>query len=355
MSAAAWVEELSTGAGLKRAFAAHGPRVTAGLLAVAIAAQAALLLTSEPGGPAPAAPPGLAAGAHPQREPQINLQAIVDAHLFGVAGLRAGNAQDAPQTSLPLVLTGILANSDASKGAAIIGPTAAGAKLANVGDTVQGGARLHAVYYDRVVLERGGALESLFLPRFNTTTLPAGALAPPASSGPTPLQRLQSAAGNGSLFSRLARITPVTAQNKLLGYRMFPVGGTNSLQAFSKLGLVSGDLLTAVNGTALDDPAKSNAVLQTLASAASASVTVVRNGTPMEINLNLETVATTAENAIQADQEAAAAANRGDAAGAPGARPAFGPGSFGPGRGRRGAIGNDSNTGGTSRDGGQTQ
>jgi general secretion pathway protein C len=351
MSAAAWVEELTNGAGLQRAFAAHGPNVVAGLLAIAIAVQAALLLTTEPGGPPPAAINGPAANSRPAGVAEINLQAIVDAHLFGIAGLQPGNGKDAPQTSLPLVLAGILANSDESKGAAIIGSSATNAKLVNVGGTIEGGARLHAVYGDRVVLERGGALESLFLPRSYTMTVPPGGLTPPAAAGPSPMQRLQSAASSGSLFNRLARVTPVTSQNKLLGYRIFPIGGSNSQQAFAKLGLVSGDLLTAINGTPLDDPNKSNAVLQTLSSAASASVTVLRNGAPLELNLNLEAVATTAESALQADQEAAAAAGRDLAAG----RPAFGPGSFGPGSRRRGAIGNDSNSGGTSRNGGQTQ
>jgi general secretion pathway protein C len=357
MSAAAWVEDLTTGAGLHRAFTARGPGVVAGVFAIGIAAQAALLLTAESGGPVPGQQPGQVASARPVTRPEINLQSIVDAHLFGIANLRPGNAQDAPQTTLPLVLTGILANVDESKGAAIIGTTSANAKLKSVGDTLDGGARLHAVFSDRVVLERGGTLESLFLPRSFTMTPQTGG-APPVALGPTPLQRLQQVASNGTLFSQLARITPVRSQNKLVGYRVFPSGGNNSVQAFSKLGLVSGDLLTAVNGTPLDDPTKSAAVLQTLSSAASASVTVQRNGTPMELNLNMEALATTAESAIQADLEAAAAARRDEAAAGtgPGARPGpgFGPGG-GFGRPRRGAIGNDGNSGGASRDGGQTQ
>jgi general secretion pathway protein C len=353
MSAVAWVEELTTSAGLQRAFAVHGPNVVAGLLAIAIAVQAALLLTAEPGGPAAVAHTVPAAGARPAHRPEINLQAIVDAHLFGVASLGSSNARDAPQTSLPLVLAGILANTDETRGAAIIGTTAANAKLIDVGATVPGGARLHAVYADRVVLERGGALESLFLPRSSALGPPVAASAP-APASQTPMQRLQGVAENGSLFSRLARVTPVASQGKLVGYRIFPVGGANSLQAFNKLGLVSGDMLTAVNGTTLDDPTKSNAVLQTLSSASSATVTVVRNGTPLEVNLNLETVASTAETALNADQDAATAARRDDA-GAAGGRPTVGPGGFGPGRPRRGAIGSDGNSGGASRDGGQTQ
>ena len=65
-----------------------------------------------------------------------------------------------------------------------------------------------------------------------------------------------------------------------------------------------------MDGSPLDDPNKSNAVLQTLSSAASASVTVQRNGVPLEVNLNLETVASTAESALQADQEKVAEAYR---------------------------------------------
>src|SRR5665213_1238113 len=49
----------------------------------------------------------------------------------------------------------------------------------------------------------------------------------------------------------------------------------------------AGDLILAVNDPSLDDPARAMEVLQTLSSSGSATVTVSRNGTAQEVNLNL--------------------------------------------------------------------
>jgi hypothetical protein len=69
-----------------------------------------------------------------------------------------------------------------------------------------------------------------------------------------------------------------------------------------------------VNGTLLDDPNRGNEILQTLSSASSATLTVQRNGASQDLNLNLETVVSEAENAAS---QAAAAARRGGAFGGP--------------------------------------
>src|SRR5262249_11027886 len=49
-------------------------------------------------------------------------------------------------------------------------------KLYVSGETVPGGARLHAVYSDHVLLERNGTLESLFLPRQQTLATSSAAI-----------------------------------------------------------------------------------------------------------------------------------------------------------------------------------
>ena len=66
---------------------------------------------------------------------------------------------------MPLVLAGLLASDNPESGYAIVGESAAAAKLHAVGSTLPGGARLHSVYGDRIVIDRGGVLESLTLPK----------------------------------------------------------------------------------------------------------------------------------------------------------------------------------------------
>ena len=319
MNSLAWLDELKTAEGLQAALREHGPRLAAVVLAGLLAIQAGFLVTSQnngvmqgagvtgtTGAPVTGAVAGSANGL-----PAIQVSNIVAAHLFGEARSAAPDA-NAPPTDVALVLAGVLAVPDPKRGLAIIGPTAGAAKLYAVGSAVPGGVSLYAVYPDRVLLDRGGAIESLLLPK----KLAAGqAPAPLASAGGlSPGQRLAALAqGNGGLLGGLVRAQAVFAGGKLSGYRVFP-GGRASVAAFTQLGLRPGDLVTAVNGTPLDDPNRANEILNTLSSAASASLTVQRNGQSQDLNLNLETVVNNAENAAN---QAATAEKRGGAFGGP--------------------------------------
>ncbi len=269
---------------LARLASERGAQLVVLVLIIALGLDSALILTRALGGGAtvpPAAAPTnslpFGAGNH---NPQLLLAQVVEAHLFGSAPLPAGGG-NAPPTTLPLILTGVIADpGHPSRGQAIIGSSAADAKLYSVGAAISGGAHLHAVYADRVLLERNGALETLTLPH---TPLPGTAyVAPQAGTGAL-------TAANASLLAGALRSQPVFSQGKLLGYRIFP-GGQHGQQIFSQLGLRPGDLVTAINGTSLDDPTRALQVLQTLSSSGSASVTVTRDGTPFEVNLNLANV-----------------------------------------------------------------
>lgn len=288
MSATTWISDLGSPGGLKAVLAQHGPRMATSALLACLAIEAGIIVTRNLGQTAlmasDAAP---AVTAQPRRG--VDLRSIVDAHLFGQAAV---SSTDAPPTSIPLVLAGVLALQDPNQGMAIMGPTAAQAKLYAVGSAVPGGARLHAVYRDRVLLDRGGALEALMLPRKSAVSGP-----PPAAATPTPGQRLQALAqNNGALLGGLLRAQAVFQQGKLQGYRIFP-GTRSNPAAFAQLGLRAGDMITAVNGTPLDDPNRALDILQTLSSSSSASVTLLRNGAQQDVALNLAAVANEAEHA----------------------------------------------------------
>ena len=308
--------ELKSAAALQAALAENGPRLTVAVLAALLAVQAGFLVTSQGRG----ATPGPASDSGAPRSPwasgaaqphALQLSDIVTAHLFG-EGARVGTDANAPQTAVQLVLAGVLAVPDPQRGLAIIGPSATAARLYMVGGAVPGGVTLHAVYPDHVLLERGGVIESLQLPRrLALVTTP-----PPLAGAQmqSPAQRLAALAqGNGGLLGGLVRAQPVLAGGKLSGYRIFP-GGRASIGSFTQLGLRPGDLVTAVNGTPLDDINRGNEILQTLSSAATATLTLQRNGQSQELNLNLETVVSDAENAAA---QAAIAARRGGAFGGP--------------------------------------
>src|SRR6185437_17129028 len=154
--------------GLMRLFSEGSAPLVVVVLIVALGLDSALILTRALSGPAvPAAVTApvnaLPFGAH-SRNPQLILATVVNAHLFGTAPL--ANSTDAPPTNMQLVLTGVIAvKGHPDQGQAIIGANVADAKLYMVGTAISGGARLHAVYDDRVLLERNGTLETLMLPR----------------------------------------------------------------------------------------------------------------------------------------------------------------------------------------------
>jgi general secretion pathway protein C len=91
----------------------------------------------------------------------------------------------------------------------------------------------------------------------------------------------------------------VFAQGKQRGYRVYP--GRNR-QAFVQLGLRPGDLVTSINGTPLDDPARGQEIFSTLGASSEARVTVMRNGRQQDLTLNLARVAEQAEEVLS-DQD----------------------------------------------------
>lgn len=220
--------------------------------------------------------------------PSVDLQAILNAHLFGVPGATAGSTDpnSVAATQMSLVLVGTIAESDPEHGYAIIGENAASAKVYAVGATIAGGTKLHSVYPDRAILDRGGRLEALMLPhKYQGGVGPAaGPAGPPPDVGSLLGSRLQGLAiDKPGAITEVLRPQPVFANGEQRGYRVYP---GRDRQQFSKLGLMPGDLVTAVNGAPLDDPARGMDILQSMNSATDVTVTVERNGQPTQITIN---------------------------------------------------------------------
>jgi general secretion pathway protein C len=272
---------------------AGAPRWVMALLVVLLGVRAAMLVAQLAGppvsetSPAPVAPP-------PTRN-IVDVPSILRANLFGQSAPAAGAA--APVTGMQLLLAGVIAATDEKLGFAMLGTSTADIKFYKVGDAVPGGAKLHAVQLDRVLLDRGGTIEALLLqPR---ASLNFSAPSPLPAPGPAvAVERVQQLLReNPGIIGQVIQRQAVFADGKLRGMRVYP--GSNS-QAFSRLGLKAGDLVTAVNGTPLDDQTRSNEVFSTLGNSAEARVTVMRNGSQQDLLLNLADVAVEAERLTQA-------------------------------------------------------
>jgi general secretion pathway protein C len=310
MSTVSWLE----GAGLPASgtqLVMRAPQVSVWVLAAALGVQAAVIVThlAGSGGAPPAHDTVVATAAF---HAPLNLAALGNGHLFGAAPPPpAVDDANAPETNMQLVLTGIIAATDPKNGLAIIGTAAGNAKIYPVGERVPGNARVHAVYVDRVLLERNGTLEALMLPR------KFGGAGPATGPGPTALDRFQRAISNEpGLISDVLRPQPVFAEGKLRGYRVYP--GQNA-KAFASLGLRNGDLILAINGTALDDPTRGNDIFASLGNSDQARVTLMRNGQQQDLTLNMSQVAS------QAEQMSNGAADPGAPAAPAEAGPAFTP------------------------------
>ena len=289
MNSASWREGLRSRDHWRGLLAHRAPGVVVGILALALAGQAALLVSDLAGGD-DTGPPALRPW-HPHAGAPDGA-GIVAAHLFGIApaGVESLSA-DAPQTRLPLVLTGVIAGSTPERGLAILGPSPQSAKVYAVGDSIPGGATLAAVLARKVLLRRHGALRSLALPQQSLTAgapPSATALPPEETSAPQFAARMRALVqSRPGVLAELLRPELVFSGGHALGYRVYP--GSDPA-AFARLGLVPGDLVLAINGTPLTDPSQDRQIFATLGSSSEATVTVLRNGVQRVLTLNLAQV-----------------------------------------------------------------
>jgi general secretion pathway protein C len=298
----------------------NGPRLAALALAALIAVELArIAITLLGGGPVKSPQPELSTIApHAAPHAGLDIQSVVSAHLFGIA-VADPSAQDpanAPQSTANLVLAGTIATQDPKRGVAIIsdgGPS----KVYSVGDNV-GGASLHSVYLDHVILDRAGALETLLLPRLLGPGMRARPIVRRGGGGDP---RTAAAVDNirhlvqqdPGILDQVMRTVPSydSAAGKLRGFRAYP--GRNR-QIFNKLGLKPGDLVTAINGTALDDPQRSQEVFNTIQTSDHVTVDVERGGQKQQITLNIAQVAAQATKELDGEANPPAAAPGGDSA-----------------------------------------
>jgi general secretion pathway protein C len=281
----------------------NGPRLVSLGLAALIAVELARIALSLLGGSPVRSPQPVLTNPAP-RTPHagLDIQSVVSAHLFGVAAVDPSSQDpaNAPPTSANLVLTGTIATSDPKRGVAIIsdgGPS----KVYSIGENI-GGASLHSVYLDHVILDRGGQLETLLLPRL----LGPGMRGPPLVRRPSADPRTAAAVENirhlvqqdPGILDQVMRTVPSydSAAGKLRGFRAYP--GRNR-QIFNKLGLKAGDLVTAINGTALDDPQRSQDVFNTIQTSDHVTVTLERGGQKQDITLNIAQVAAQATKDLE--------------------------------------------------------
>jgi general secretion pathway protein C len=266
------------------------PGVTA-VLVIAIAYQLATLTWAlVPGStPVQATPPRPVGSG--SAAPATDFSALTGSHLFGEAAQQTEVAAapvvvDAPDTTLSLTLRGILSTEGDPNGQVII-ESRNESKNYFVGQAIEGtdGAKLHSVYADRVLLDRGGGrIETLRLPK-DLTASTGSAMGmpqlPQAQPQAAPAASLRDTiTDNAARLTDIVRLAPHVQEGQVVGFRVNP---GRDRATFDALGLHAGDVVTDINGTVLDDPSQGLQVLQSLGESTQANVTVLRDGVPQVI------------------------------------------------------------------------
>lgn len=274
------------------------PKAASLLLTIVLARMAAELVWALVPQPAASAwqPPPSAPVAAANKGADLN--SIAAANLFGQYQPHAEgiDPKHARETTLNLTLLGVFAW-DEKLSRAIIEPQGGEAKPFAIGDTVVAGATLQQVLPDRAILLRNGRPEKLMLKKgaddgSSADTDTGDGEAPPeedqGNADDEPANSVSEVRNvllsDPSRAAEFIRVMPLNAGNGLNGYRVYP-GPDRTL--FTGTGLRPGDVVTAVNGVQLNDPARAIQMLGDLAHTNNLSITVNRGGTNQNIQVNL--------------------------------------------------------------------
>lgn len=235
---------------------------------------------------APVASPG-SVPSQPTEAPLVNVQPIIDAHLFGeyVAISAPSPIEAAPETTLDLMLKATVADSqDDGFGAAVIA-IAGTERTYRVNEELEGtgGAVLHVIHPDHVILNVGGQFEKLPLPLSQAAQSDATAVlarlmprAPVAASA-------ASLNEHAARLARIMHVVPHVVQGAVVGFRVNPASDGEQFEA---LGLEPGDVITEINGTALTNAGQAIEVFERLGESMQANATLLRNGTPQLLTMD---------------------------------------------------------------------
>ncbi len=223
-----------------------------------------------------------------QPSPQNNPSSLVSSlHLFGVAGekKKEHTPTEAPDTRLNLKLRGVYAIGNDGKGVALIASGSKPEKLIRIGEKLPGNIELEAVYPDRVIISRSGKSETLRLPASQSTGITRSAPRSRQATANAPSGNLKELRNelmrNPAKLAELINAAPARKAGRFVGYRITTL---KQHPILSSLDLRSGDIVTRVNGIAINSPSSGMKALQLLSKASQVSITVDRNGQSLELN-----------------------------------------------------------------------
>lgn len=191
-------------------------------------------------------------------------------------------------TALGLTLFGININEATGGGSAIIAGEDGVQSSYAVGDEIAPGVRLVGVAFDHVLLDRGGARESLFLDQSGEAAIANASIPLPA---PTPEVGLAAASGtnaSGEISPESLKagvgFAPRTESGRVTGLVVQPQGDG---AIFRAAGLRPGDVIRSVNGRPIGSASDAAALANQIAPGARISLEVERGASVVPVAIFL--------------------------------------------------------------------
>lgn len=239
---------------------------------------------------------------------------LVAQNIFGSAEQKAEEKNqeiisDAPETTLNIKLTGVVAIPGNEKAGHAIIESQSTQETYAVGDLVKGTrAQIETIFADRVIIKVSGRFETLMLDGIDYSKT---VKQPAKKQGKTfnqlraveesPVKAINATSNEdvkeelketrkelleepGKLFDYI-RISPKRVDGEIVGYNLSP---GKDPKLFEQMGLKNGDLATAINGYQLTDMTQAMAAIGELREASSATIVIERDGQTLDVLFSLE-------------------------------------------------------------------
>jgi general secretion pathway protein C len=212
--------------------------------------------------------------------------------LFGVPGepVTVVVVEEAPDTSLRLRLAGLIAGNIPELGWALIAEGGGTERLYRVGDSLGSGmAEVHQIQADKVLLKRPTGLETLRLPKTESTAASSApssqaAVSAPAAADQTPQLSRSEWLSDPERIRQAVQSQPVFRDGVLYGVAIRPV---RNARQFHQAGFRPGDVLVSVAGLPVGAIEDVDRQFEELANQASVEVVIERGGQAVPLRVQL--------------------------------------------------------------------
>ncbi|MEM0910885.1 MAG: type II secretion system protein GspC [Pseudomonadota bacterium] len=224
---------------------------------------------------------------------ETNLDALLNLNLFGAIEQAPPepveeDITDAPETSLNMLLSGVVASTEKDKGAAVIAFRNIQGSY-SVGDQIEGtSVTLEQIYFDRVIIKNRAVRETLMLEGVDFEEANRSRA---RDRQPVPTSQNRNAENRNAQvrarevkaqilqqpesFTDFIRMAPTQNETGLVGYRL--TAGNKYPELFTTLGLQNGDIATMLNGLDLTNPQEALEAVSLLQSEEELTIEIIRD------------------------------------------------------------------------------